>query len=149
VSDVHDGSDPTGGDERLDNFPTGGLAPFDALRRVFGLSVPQLATLLQVTVADLRDWVTQGVPIDVSRVVAEFEGLGRMLAGVAAHRPGESVIQLARTPLDDLRGRSILEALAYGERDRVGVVVARMSSDRQELPMSTPVAKTSAPPSPT
>jgi len=99
---------------------------------MLGLSESELAVLFQVSASDVHAWVRTGVPADVMRVIWDYEQIAEILGQIARKRGGASVPLIARERLDALHGRSVLTALAAGERERVRqAVTATRSDDRR------------------
>jgi hypothetical protein len=90
--------------------------PLDHIRGVLGLTQTELAALFGVRRQALDQWTVRGVPADRQ---AKLATLGEIADLLAAKLKPERVAGVVRRPATAYGDRSILEAIAAGDEERV------------------------------
>jgi transcriptional regulator with XRE-family HTH domain len=90
--------------------------PLDHISEVLGLSRTELAALFGVRRQALDQWATRGVPSERQEKVATLGAIADLLA---AKLKRDRIPGVVRRPAPAYGDRSILDAIAAGDEDRV------------------------------
>jgi hypothetical protein len=86
------------------------------IRRIFGLSTTDLATLFGVSRPTAANWLARGAPVSRRGDVRSVLDLAHFYARKFELK---RVPRIVRTPADGLSGRTVLQVIASGEPQKV------------------------------